>query len=455
MATVIEKIATQIASRKTFSSLALQRGAEAIADTAGCMVAGARDDATLSVARAFSDENGQNGKSAIVGGQANTVSIAALVNGTAAHCLDFDDNFHPARAHASAVLVPALLSVATADASISGRQFLEAYLAGLEAQAAVGYGVIPSHYNRGWHGTSTIGAIGTAAGMAVLMGLDTTRIAQAMSIATSSACGPKGQFGTPAKPLHAGFAARNAVEAALLAKAGMQGWLDILERPQGFRDLSGGDTSSGWEDLSFDEKHIIETRGLVTKQHPCCASTHRAIDAARDLQIQHGFLIDDIVAIHTKVGRSALDNLAYADPQDEMQARFSMQYCLATALVNGSLSLGDFTPSAIFRPRIRQLMPRISISAYSSAEEAGHERLPHKVDIELGDGRLLGTQRLHANGSIEMPLDNTQRTAKFADCLAWAGLDDDGGCYERLIALESASSFRTLWKETVGSLPAV
>jgi 2-methylcitrate dehydratase PrpD len=452
MTTVVEKIATQIATRKSFSSLALRRAKDAIVDTIGCMLAGANDETPRAVTRAFAGDISENGGSALVGGSRAPASVAALINGTAAHCLDFDDNFHPARAHASAVLVPALLSVATAGEWVTGRQFVHAYLAGLEAQAAVGFGVIPSHYNRGWHGTSTIGAIGAAAGVAVLMGLGNDQIAQAMSLATSSACGPKGQFGTPAKPLHAGLAARNAVEAALLAKAGVAGRLDILERSQGFKDLFGGDAAVGWDKLSFDQDHVIETRGLVTKQHPCCASTHRVIDAARELQDQHGFQAEDIRAIKTKVGISAMDNLAYPHPRDEMQARFSMQYCLATALVHGRLSLGDFTPSAIFRPDIRQMMPLISMSAYTAAEEVGTERLPHQVDIHLNDGRHFKIERLHADGSIQKPLGSAQQQMKFADCLRWAGLNADGDAWQRLMDVEDATSFRSLWADVTQSL---
>jgi 2-methylcitrate dehydratase PrpD len=422
MATVLEKITDQIVSRTSFSPVAMKRAQEAVVDTIGCMLAGAADQAPQSVASAFSTDIGANGASAIPRGGRASPSVAALINGTAAHCLDFDDNFHPARAHASAVMVPALLSIATADAAISGRRFLHAYLAGLEAQAAVGFGVNPSHYNRGWHGTSTVGCIGTAAGVAVLLGLNATGIAQAMSIATSFAAGPKGQFGTSAKPLHAGMAARNAVEAALLAQAGMSGRLDILERSQGFLDLFAGEASTGWQALSASDRHVIETHGLVTKLHPCCASTHRAIDAARDLQIEHGFSLDDVLSIQTKVGRSAVDNLAYPDPVDEMQARFSMQYCLATALYQGRLSLTDFTDSAILRPEIRRHMPKISMSAYSAAEEHGIERLPHQVIVNLSDGRSLKTERLHATGSVAMPLTAADRRSKFADCLRWAGL---------------------------------
>jgi len=425
MATVLEKIATHVVSRTLFSTLAMTRAQQAVVDTIGCMVAGASDQAPRSVAAAFSSEIGPTGASGVFTGGRASLSVAALINGTAAHCLDFDDNFHPARAHASAVLVPALLAIASAEGSISGGQFIRAYLAGLEAQAAVGFGVNPSHYNRGWHGTSTVGCIGAAAGVAVLLGLNEERVAQAMSIATSLAAGPKGQFGTAAKPLHAGMAARNAVEAAHLSHAGITGRSDILERRQGFLDLFGGVGSTGWDGLSWGENHIIETRGLVTKLHPCCASSHRVIDAARDLQNEHGFSLDEVQRIETKVGQSAVDNLAYPDPADEMQARFSMQYCLAAALLQGRLSLADFTRDAIFRPAIRRHMPKISVSAYSAEEERGIERIAHQVTVTLLDGRRLWNERLHARGAIAVPVTDAERHSKFSDCMRWAGLEDD------------------------------
>jgi 2-methylcitrate dehydratase PrpD len=440
MTTVIEKIARQMISRQSFSDLAIARAREAVIDTIGCMFAGADDQAVRSVTSAFQAEISLDRSSVIVGGGKATPSIAALINGTAAHCLDFDDNFHPARAHASAVQVPALLSVATANPDISGRQFLEAYLGGLEAQAAVGFGVNPSHYNTGWHATATVGCIGAAAGVARLLGSTQMELAQAMSIATSSACGPKGQFGTPAKPLHAGIAARNAVEASLLARAGMVGRLDILERSQGFIELFGGDAASGWNGLTFDDRHVIETRGLVTKLHPCCASTHRAIDALLDLQAEHGFTNAQIEGIETKVGISAAKNLAYPEPTDEMQARFSMQYCLATALVHGRLRLRDFTAAAIKRADIRALMGKVGMSAHSVEEERGVERLPHRVTVILKDGRRLSQERLHARGAIECPLSEQDRRDKFEDCLAWARERNGAPDFDALQDLDRAPS---------------
>lgn len=439
MTSLLPEIARRLSLRTTFSETAMERARDAVIDTLSCMIAGAHEPAVQAVVDAFGDELSNSGDCWLVIGGAAPSSLAALVNGTAAHALDFDDNFHPARAHASAVLVPALLAVAGAGRT-SGRHFLEAYLTGLEAQAAVGFGVNPSHYNRGWHGTSTVGTIGAAAGVARLLGAGIEQTAQAMSLATSMACGPKGQFGTPAKPLHAGIAARNAVEAARLALAGSAGRLNILERPQGFLDLFGGDEPRGWADWLMEDAHIIETRGLVTKRHPCCASTHRAIDALLDLKREHGLTAADIVRVETKVGLSAVRNLVYREPENGMQARFSMHYCLATALVHDGLSLKDFEPSALHRPQIQALMSRIEMISYTAEEERGHERLPHLVTVTLKNGTVLRHTRLHAKGSREDALDADQRRRKFADCLQWGGYRADDRLYDRLLALPSLSS---------------
>lgn len=413
MPSVIKTIAQQIEGRKSFSPTAIQRAHEAIADTYAVMVAGKAETATRAVRAAFSAEPPTQ----------YSASTQAMMDATAAHSLDFDDNFHPARAHASAVLVPALLATARLVGATSGSQLVAAYLAGLEAQAAVGFGVVPSHYNLGWHGTSTIGSIGAAAGVSHLLGLSLEEMVHAMSIATSLACGPKGQFGTMVKPVHAGFAARNAVDSALLAKAGLRGRVDILEGKQGFLELTGGPEARGWDDLAFGQEHIIETRGLVTKRHPCCASTHRAVDALLDLKQDHELTVNDIDRIVAKVGVSAAKNLAYPDPEDEMQARFSMQYCLATAFTTGRLTLYDFTPEFVRQRKFVQLMGRIDMVSYTPEEERGHERLPHSVTIVTRDGRYLVTERLHAKGAIEAPLDENDRYQKFMDCLAWAGFE--------------------------------
>ncbi|WP_105420397.1 MmgE/PrpD family protein [Neorhizobium sp. T25_27] len=444
MTTILFDIAQQLSARTEFSSLAMERARDAVIDTLGCMIAGTKDASVAAVTAAFGSEISGGGSRWLVTGGYASPSVAALVNGTAAHALDFDDNFHPGRAHASAVLVPALLATIHSQRPISGKPFLEAYLTGLEAQAAVGFGVNPSHYNRGWHGTSTVGAIGTTAGVARLLGANIEETAQAMSLAISMASGPKGQFGTPAKPLHAGIAARNAVEAALLAMSGSGGRLDILERPQGFLDLFGGGEAQGWADWRLDEAHIIETRGLVTKRHPCCASTHRAIDALFDLKQEYRLSAGEIDRIDVKVGISAARNLAYPRPENEMQARFSMPYCLARAMLQDTLSLSNFAPAALRQADVLALMSRIEMHSYTSGEEYGHDRLPHVLTVTLRDGTGLSSQRLHAKGSIEAPLDAGQRRSKFFDCARWGSGHATDDLYDNLLDLSQSTSVSNL-----------
>jgi len=416
LASIIEAIARWSRSGVEFGDLARLRARHAIADTIGCMLAGAGDPSVQAVRAAFAGSIADGPRCTLVGGGQAAESLSALLNGTAAHALDYDDNFRPACSHASAVLVPALFGVALAR-GMSGRALVDAYLVGLEAQAAVGRGVNPSHYTAGWHATSTVGCIGTAAGVAWLRGLDEAGIARAMSLAVSMAAGVKGQFGTLAKPLHAGLAARNAVEAAALAECGMTGRIDILEAPQGFRELFGGPDAAGWDAVAVGAPHVIESEGLMPKRHPCCGSTHNAVDIVLDLKAQHGFTAAAVTTVETLVGIVNRRNLAYPNPTDEMQARFSMQYCIALALLKDRLELSDFTADAVGAEPMRALLPRVTMTSHSAeAERAAGRALPHRVTIRLADGRVLSGERGEAKGTIADPFDDADRRAKFADC---------------------------------------
>lgn len=431
MITVIENMAEWCAREPQFSATARRLAKEAISDTLGCLYAGREDYSTLAVRQAWS------------GYQTPPAAIVALINATSAHAIDYDDNFGPGMSHASAVLVPALLAVALQEEA-NGEALVNAYLIGLQAQAFVGDMVSSSHYTAGWHGTSTIGCIGTAAGVAWLKGLDQAGIGRALSIAVSLASGVKGQFGTPLKPFHAGMAARNAVDAAELAATGMSGRLDILEGQMGFYELFAGAGFSTEKLARWAEepRHIIETIGVMPKKYPCCGSTHRVLDAIADLQASSAFRAEDIEAVSCKVGISNLRNLAYTDPHDEMQARFSMNYCVARMLEAGSLSVTDFTPARVAVQRTHPLMTCISMESWQPEEEALADNLPHLVTLTLRDGRILHHQRPGARGSLAEPFSEDDRRQKFTDCCR--GLVDSDEIYQRIGAIEQEESLTFL-----------
>ena len=322
---------------------------------------------------------------------------AAMVGGTAAHALDFDDNFDPAKAHASAVLVPAILALAEQEGA-SGRACLDAYVAGLQILGRVGQGVNPAHRNRGWHATATVGAIGAAAACARLLGLDARRAAYAVSIATSMAGGFMAQFGTMTKPLHAGLAAKSGVLAASLARAGIDAGLATLDGPTGMNRLMVGpdyeqlrDTLAHVEHgqtLRFETEQVGEpllilSSGLKLKRFPNCGSAHRAMDGLATLRQAHGFAADDIAAIHVRAPVSHLNNLMYQAPKDALQAKFSLEYALACVAMTGNCTLADFTDEAAARPEFAAFYPRIHRHPVDKAEG----EFPTEIEVALKDGR--------------------------------------------------------------------
>ena len=353
---------------------------------------------------------------------------AALVNGTAAHALDFDDNFDPAKAHATAVLAPAILALAEAEGA-SGAACIDAYIAGLQILGRIGQGVNPVHRNRGWHATATVGAIGAAAACARLLKLDAREAAYAVSMATSMAAGFMSQFGTMTKPLHAGLAAKSGVLAASLARGGIDAGLDTLDGSTGMNRLMVGpdyeqlrDTLTHVEhgqNLRFKTENIgdpllILSSGFRVKRFPNCGSAHRAMDGVLSLKQLHDFAVVQVDSVDISAPVSHLNNLMYEDPQDALQAKFSLEYGVACALATGNCTLADFTDEAALRPGIRALYPLIHRHPVDKAEG----EFPTEVHITLNDGSRLETAVAMPTGSLAAPFTLDQVWAKFDGCAA-------------------------------------
>ena len=391
----------------------------AITDTVACMVSGATDEAAKRVRTTVDAWSVSSGGATIIGsGSRAPAPFAAFANGTAAHAQDFDDNFLAALTHASAVLVPALLALGE-ETGASGQDIIDAYLVGLECHAAIGRGVNRSHYLKGFHATATVGCIGTAAACARLLKLDSVRMMHAMSLGTSMAAGLKGQFGSHAKPFQAGMAAQNGVLAAYFARDGVEGRAEVLDNDYGFLKLFGGDMPPGWDFSKFPvgKPLVIEAVGLAPKIHPCCGSTHKSIDNLLDLKAKHDFKPDDVESMHTYVNTSNVLNLCFDRPQTEMEARFSMQYCMAVALKNGFLSLQDFTPEAVNRAEIRELLPLTTMDATPPEAELNPAgEFAHELTVTLKNGETFKTSRMSAKGTLGDPLSGFERRRKFDDC---------------------------------------
>jgi 2-methylcitrate dehydratase PrpD len=383
-------------------------------DAIGCILAGAAEETPRRVAKAVTRWGGGSAR-VIGGGQALAAPWAALVNGAAAHVLDYDDTFAPLAGHATAVLVPAILALGE-EAGATGPDLLDALVVGLEVMASVGRGVNPRHYALGWHATATIGAVGAAGACARLLGLPALPTRDALSLAVSMAAGTRMQLGAMAKSVHAGLAAKSGVLAAAMAAEGVGGAAEALEGPWRFAEIfAGRPAPAGAFDPPGDNAPLaIAADGISFKAYPTCAATHLSLDGLLALREEAGFDAADVEAIDTELPMVLRRNLMHPRPTTGMEARFSMEYCLATATTQGRLGLADFEGEAIHRAPIRALMARITM--HGLPEPEGEPPPDTSVAVKLRDGRVLRTVRRIRRGAPGNPMTEAEHQAKFRDC---------------------------------------
>ena len=226
-----------LASRRTeFPADARAMAVDAITDLLGCMVAGAGEPLARMLAGVVFDAPEDAGVPLAVSGRFAAPHESALYNGALAHAIDYDDVTHPAYAHPGASIVPAILATAHFE-RVSGSEALTAYIVGIEMVSKLGRALNTAHYKNGWHASATFGTIGAAATAAAMLRLDFDAFAHTLALAASAASGLRANFGTMTKPLHVGYAARNAVLAALMAREGVTANPEILEHPYGFAEV--------------------------------------------------------------------------------------------------------------------------------------------------------------------------------------------------------------------------
>ena len=408
---------------RAWSDEAQRRAGGAFVDTAACMLAGAGDDAPRA---AHAGVARWGAGSATVAGTPHRLAApwAALVNGTAAHALDYDDVLEISNAHVSAVLVPALLALGE-EREADGAACVDAFIVGVEVMARLGQALNMTHYFKGWHTTSTLGAPAAAAACARLLGLDAAKATAALSLATSLASGAKRQFGTMAKPLHAGLAGKNGIVAAVLAESGVTAAADAYEGERGFVDLFAGVPRERLEAAvtDFGGPPAIERHGLWQKFYPCCASAHRPLDALLALHEDGDFGPQAVAEIDALLPEIAVQNLPYDAPADAMQARFSLHYLLASALVDGRLALDAFSAQALARPAVRTILPKIRMRPDPDQPgDANVDELPQRATVTVrfaAGGERVRTVR-EPRGHPRRPLGRDALHAKFVDCASRA-----------------------------------
>jgi len=336
----------------------------ALLDLTGAMLAGKDEPVTKRLLQMAQYSGGKQQSTIIGHGTKMSVLQAALINGAAAHALDFDDSSDRFWGHPSCSIFTSLLALGEAEGK-SGTDILSAYLIGLQVGMVTADSVGEEMYRAGFHCTSSIGIIASGAACARLLNLDSKQTSNALAIATTQSFGLKRSFGTDCKPFHSGQAAQGAVTAALLAREGFTGAEDILEGPNGLLQVFGGKVNdfalgtlaSNWS-----------VKDLSTKYHASCHWTHSPIEAALLIKNENKLVAEDIKSIEIICSEIALGTADVKQPQVGLQGKFSIPYCVANALVTGNTGLPAFTDEAVNSQEIKSLIENTTVHAHPKAE---------------------------------------------------------------------------------------
>ncbi|MEY9320174.1 2-methylcitrate dehydratase PrpD [Bradyrhizobium elkanii] len=382
-----------------------------IIDCVGVMIAGAAEQPVRIVSAMVAASTQNDGAPEVPSGRNLAAPDAALVNGVAAHVLDYDDV--ALAGHPSTVLVPAILAEGWSLDS-SGADALAAYAAGYEVWAQV-IALEPGHlHERGFHPTAVMGALATAAACARLRNLDSTKTAHAIAIAASLASGLVANFGTMTKSLHAGRTAQSGVLAARLADQGFTASLDVLEHQTGFLRAHSPSGTPEIENGTIDigRNWRLADLGINVKRYPTCYATHRSIDAMIDLVKAHKLKPDDVKEIRVHTGVTQRLMLRNTNPQTGLEAKFSMEFAMTAALIAGRVGLSELTDEFVSRPDVGATFAKVRCTTTDEIMPGDQPFAPDdRVSVVLASGEVLEhAPVVHAKGSWQRPL-SARRTA--------------------------------------------
>lgn len=411
----------------------LARAESAWVDTVGCALAGV-DEPVVQLAQKLTTQAGPRAQGTLWGlpGRYH-VRDAAFLNAIAAHALDYDDNMPNLRGHPSTTMLPAAWAAAQA-AGRRGDEMLAAYVMGVEVGGKLGLALGHGHYGRGFHATATAGIYGATAAAARLFGLDALQLAMAWGFAASQASGLTLNFGTMAKPFHAGHAARCAIDSVLMVQAGMTAHPAVFDGDRGALTTYGGDGAVALSELisQLSTPWEIENPGIFVKLWPCCYCSHRPIAALLQLMADHGLKPDEVQAIEIGFPPGTDGGLIKGLPSTGLAGKFSVEYAAAATVVDGVVNLKTFSDDMLNRDQVQRLMH--ACRTYTVADD---RRWSATVGYNLVT--LVTTQgRFECRvddtpGSPTQPITAAQLDAKFLD-----------GATHALGALRAAPALRTV-----------
>jgi 2-methylcitrate dehydratase PrpD len=355
--------------------------------------------------------------------------FAAFANATAIHADDYDDTqlaiakdrVYGLLTHPTAPALPPALALGE-QGNRSGLDVLTAYQIGVEVETKIAEAINPRHYDHGFHSTATMGTIGAAAAAARLMGLDLEQTRRALGIAASQAAGLRENFGTMTKPFHAGRSAESGIVAAEFAALGWTATPIVLEAGRGFFQAAGGGYDAQAIEGKLGNPWTFALPGVSIKPHPSGSLTHPGMGLMLDLIRTHDIRAAQVRAVRVGTNRHMPNALIHHRPTNELQAKFSMEFCMAILLLERKAGLAEFTDEVVNRRDVRKMIEKVDFRVHPEAEAAGYEKMTTIIDIDLEDGRTISGRADFGKGSPTNPMSDEELANKFRECAAWGGL---------------------------------
>lgn len=395
----------------------VQKAKQLVTDLLGVATAGSREKPAR-IIQGFIEEQNARGSATIIGtDQRSHPAASSLANGISGHVLDYDDVSEPMYGHPTVAVLPACLALGE-ELDVSGKDLLESYIIGLEVTVKLSYGMNPAHYEHGWHSTCTLGSMGAAAAAAKLLGLTGEQLRTALALAASQAGGLQQNFGIMIKPFHSGRAAENGVLAALLAQRGWTGDQNILETPLGFFHLFCG---PGHYDAkrcvnSLGKPFEIDRPGIILKKYPSCAFSHPAIDSALIITQDPQYNVSKLERVEGQIHSLADQILIHRNPQTGLEAKFSMEACIALALLDGRVNTKSFTERRLANKDFKEILKRVQRVVTASDQKGPRGFGPAEVRVLLKGGDIKQARVEKAKGNPENPMTGEEILEKYLDC---------------------------------------
>ena len=436
----------------------LDLGKKSILDGLGLALAGSVAPSGRIVGAHLASLGLTGGPATVIGsGMKVPPRFAAFANGIAVHADDYDDTQLAAAkdrvygllTHPTAPALPAALAMAEREGA-SGAAFMRAYHVGVEVECKIAEAMNPRHYRDGFHSTATCGPFAAASAVANLLGYgrDTTMVA--LAIAGSQSAGLRENFGTMTKPFHAGRASESGVLAAEMAGLGFTATDNILEAPRGFFRAAGGGYDEGAISGKLGNPWTFASPGISIKPHPCGSLTHPGMTKMRELIAEHDIAPENVVAIKVGTNSHMPNALIHHRPENELQAKFSMEFCIAILLLERRAGLNEFNDETVGRADVKAMIEKVDFGVHPEAEAAGYDKMTTIIEITLTNGREITGRADFGKGSPADPMSFDEVAGKFRQCAEYAGFGADAA--ETVVA--TVGSLETLGdvRELTGQL---